>query len=206
MEAELKRHGPRKVTQRYDLTGRVFGKLTVEREDGRIRGGRAWLCVCSCGSTARVPQGSLLRSMRPTESCGCLVGRTPKHGMSHHPLYRTWSGIITRCCDVNSEHYCNYGARGITICDRWLNSFENFYADMGEKPSPDFQIDRVNNNGPYSPENCRWVIGKINQQNKRTSIRWTIHGVTYGSLADASEALGLSQHLVRKIAVGERVY
>ena len=208
----LNKRGPRKVSPRFDLTGKRFGKLLVLREDGRIREGRAWLCVCDCGQETRVPQGSLTRKTTPTQSCGCLLSstaiseRNTKHGLSRHPLYRTWSGILNRCYNQNSDDFQNYGGRGIVVCERWLNSFENFYRDMGEKPTPSHQIDRKNNDGPYSPENCHWVIGKINQQNKRTSLKWHLDGKVYGSLSDARASTGLSVKTVERKARVERCY
>lgn len=200
------------VPDKFDLTGQRFGKLIVVREDGRIRASRAWLCACDCGETTRVPQGSLTRKVSPTHSCGCLLSpeevskRNTKHGMSRHPLYRTWSGIITRCYNKNDPSYVDYGGRGVEVCDRWLESFENFYRDMGEKPSAEYQIDRMDNDGPYSPENCHWVEPRVNQQNKRNSLVVTLKGETFGSVLHAAEVCSMSASRVMREAVVEKRY
>lgn len=89
------------------------------------------------------------------------------HGMVHSSEYRIWSGIKTRCLNPNSDAYKNYGARGITICDRWKNSFINFYEDMGDRPFPEAQIDREENDKGYYKDNCRWVTAKVNANNRR---------------------------------------
>ena len=120
-------------------------------------------------------------------SCGCLqkeistarvVKYNTKHGRHRTPEYNSWQGMKARCYTKTNPKYKDYGARGIKVCDRWLNSFENFLADMGEKPSPKHSIDRIDVNGDYCPENCRWATIEEQQNNMRKSLRITHNGRT----------------------------
>lgn len=92
-----------------------------------------------------------------------------RHGMHKTKEYNSWAAMIQRCTNKNTNEYKNYGGRGITVCDRWKKSFIDFYKDMGEKPFPHAQIDRINNDGNYEPNNCRWVSPKTNNRNKRNT-------------------------------------
>ena len=92
-----------------------------------------------------------------------------RHGMTKTPEYDAWDGMKQRCFNPNHKRYSYYGARGITVCDRWKNSFENFLADMGSKPTPKHSIDRVNNDGNYCPDNCRWATKTEQENNKRNN-------------------------------------
>lgn len=141
-----------------------------------------WKFRCDCGGE-RIAQPSLVRNGN-TKSCGCLQSEVrtvnldqTTHGMSHTPEWRAWSEMKQRCYNENVTRYEQWGGRGITVCDRWRESFENFFADMGQKPSPRHSIDRFpDNDGPYSPINCRWATASQQNYNKRKS-RGRAHGL-----------------------------
>jgi hypothetical protein len=101
-----------------------------------------------------------------------------KHGMSNTPEYSAWCNIKKRCYDPSSKYYEHYGGRGIKVCDRWRYSFSNFYEDLGLRPSKDYSLDRINNNGNYEPSNCRWATKYTQVNNKRTNRKITIGNVT----------------------------
>ena len=159
-----------------DLSGRKFGKLTALGVVGRDRRGRVlWECECECGNTA-VIEASRLKSGN-TKSCGCLVSRSPlrprvRHGKTNSRLYGVWHNIKSRCTNPNVPEYEHYGARGISICDEWLD-FDSFYEwamANGYDPSAPLlkcTIDRIDVDGDYCPENCRWVDMHVQNLNKR---------------------------------------
>lgn len=143
------------------------------------RDGRA-LCRCVCGKE-RMVRDRNLRDGR-SRSCGCLRReevsvRRFKHGQIHTPEYKSWKGIRGRCGDPNDKSFPNYGGRGIRVCERW-DSFENFFEDMGPRPSPLHSIDRIDNNGNYEPSNCRWATQTVQQNNRRSNRLLTHDGRT----------------------------
>ena len=155
------------------MAGKTFGRLTVlHRYSKKDKLPVRWVTRCVCGEI-RVVLGSHLRSGH-TQSCGCIECRewpraTPTtHGMTHTPTYRAWAAMHRRCGNPNAVQYRWYGARGITVCARW-SKFENFLADMGEKPAGLELKPRKKNNWGYSPRNCRWVTHQQNCQNRRSS-------------------------------------
>jgi hypothetical protein len=159
-----------------DITGQKFGRLTVLILDTK-QGAEThvWKCRCDCGSITHA-QGSALRGGR-WKSCGCLqIESATKHGMGGTPTYESWKKMKYRCLSPSDAVYDRYGGRGIKVCKRWL-SFENFLADMGEKPKG-LSLDRIDNDGDYKPSNCRWASFRTQNNNRRSSRILTIDGET----------------------------
>lgn len=166
-----------------ELTGRVFGELTVVGNAGRTSGGRRVSVRCSCGTTKTVYAAELKRGS--SRSCGCRLAeyarRThTKHGAASRsgptPEYRIWHGIVARCTRPSCNVYSRYGGSGIRICDRWRSDFAAFFADMGPRPSPRHSIDRIDGTGDYDPSNCRWATQTEQMRNTRTNHRITVAG------------------------------
>lgn len=166
------------------LVGLRRGRLLILEEGPPIvRAGskypeRSWLCLCDCGN--RLYRGSASLSVRYTNSsCGCQRPQNARPAERHGacakyvvtPEYQAWRGMKTRCYNPKFRQFENYGGRGITVCDRWRNSFENFFVDMGERPTPKHSVDRINVNGNYEPSNCRWASKREQALNKRKSVR-----------------------------------
>ncbi|WP_144440078.1 hypothetical protein [Methylobacterium sp. AMS5] len=150
------------------MSGERFGKLTVIERDGNIGPAAAWKCRCDCGSELTTTGNRLRRGK--VQSCGCISielrsEKRRTHGKTHDRTYTSWQMMRNRCLNPDAENYSYYGGRGITICARW-DSFENFLADMGERP-PNKTLDREDTNGNYEPDNCRWATPVQQAQNRR---------------------------------------
>ena len=159
--------------------GDKYGRLTIIKEvDSRIYSNkvhRRFLCICECGIIKEIDLAPLRRGL--TISCGCHKKQVMKvvskkysttHGNYQHPLYSTYNGMKQRCYYKKSKGYEDYGGRGIKVCDRWLESFNNFLEDMGDKPVG-YTIDRINNDGNYESSNCRWASYEEQNNNRRTT-------------------------------------
>jgi hypothetical protein len=166
-----------------DVTGQRFGYLTAVRLMPERRLGKAvWECQCDCGCITYV-EGAHLWSGNTT-SCGCrrveiCVDRNTTHGLSDHPLYFIWFQMIDRCENPDNKSYKNYGGRGVSVCERWRRSFEDFVADMGPCP-PGLTLERKNNNGNYEKDNCCWDTRRQQAINKRKSPTWGIRETPSG--------------------------
>lgn len=151
-----------------DLAGKQFGHWTVlARQPERYLGHTRWLCRCVCGIERVVFGGALRRgASKSCGGCGRLKHGHCRNGRSTR-VYEVWRAMLQRCYNPNHRAYANYGARGITVCERW-HTFVNFLVDMGEPP-PGLSIDRINNDGNYEPGNCRWATCSEQMRNRRPS-------------------------------------
>lgn len=187
------------MPKKIDMSGLVFGRLTVISQVENKGKDVSWLCQCQCGSTIAI-RGHALRTGN-TSSCGCLhkeqlIARNRKaqfkrnttHGMSQTRTFRIWADMRKRCENEKTAHYHNYGGRGITVCERWAR-FENFLADMGEAPG-DKTLDRIDVNGDYEPSNCRWATIEQQARNKRTNRIIRFNGDAM-CLADWAKSLNM---------------
>lgn len=199
-----------------DITGQVFGLLTVIRQ-GPVReskvGGSIWICKCECGKAFNAVGSRLRKGV--TKSCGCLVsawgssmGSNPqfikkraekitKHGQKRKgnasAEYKTWLGMKSRCNTPSNKDYEQWGGRGIRVCDEWQSDFSQFFKDMGPKPTPQHTIDRENSNGNYEPRNCRWATTQQQgAENRRGFVSVTVNGIQFNKIADACRHFGVS--------------
>lgn len=176
-----------------DITGMKFGKLTaLYAEEIKGEGRYQWVCKCDCGNLTKATSTELKRGVR--FSCGC--SRT-KHGMSESRLYHIWKGMKQRCTDEAVSYYKNYGGRGITICEEWLN-FEPFMEwSLSHGYSKELTLDRIDNDKGYCPENCRFVDYHTQCTNKRTNHYLTFNGETH-TVTEWEDIKGLCRGTISK--------
>lgn len=168
--------------------------------------GRVVTLRCDCGTVFKRPLSAIghLKAM----SCGCSRSDMQSLSLRSHGQcrkirgvetaeYRSWRGIIGRCCNPSHSRYPYYGGRGIAVCDRWRESFESFFADMGAKPSPKHSIDRINNDGNYEPTNCRWATPEEQARNTSQAYSVTIGGVTL-NVEQWARRIGMKSAAIRK--------
>lgn len=187
-----------------DISGQRFGRLTaVCATEKNARGTFLWRCACDCGGV-KVVSGAALRAGK-TRSCGCLLpdiiratktthGHSKKNNVTTE--YKIWGSMRKRCENKNASNYERYGGRGVTVCERW-HSFENFLADMGSRPFHGAELDRKDNDGPYSPDNCQWATPSANSRNRRSG-RDIDTPLGKMPLWKASEVSGLSSGILAK--------
>lgn len=184
------------MSRKNDLTGNTYGKLKVISYAGSNKHKKAtWLCKCLCGKEIIVIGSDLARGH--TQSCGCARTETirafnaatkTKHGYATHPAYNVWKKMIGRCYNCKNKNYHQYGGRGITVYQEWLNNPKSFVIwaeNSGYKKG--LQIDRIDNDGNYEPSNCRWATPKTNNRNRGNNVHLTINGVTKTQIEWAEE-------------------
>ena len=188
----------RRAHNKLDETSKRYGRWLVIKEaasqvspSGNTKA--MWLCKCDCG-TERAVAGADLRKGKSV-SCGCYskeltLKRCLKHGSCDSKPYKAWANIKNRCLSKGTPDYAYYGDLGITICERWKDSFQNFYNDVGDPPTELHTIDRIDVTKGYSPENCRWATRKEQTRNRRCTIKYTYEGVTKPS-GEWDEEMGL---------------
>ena len=179
--------------------GDSFGKLTVIRLLPRNPGkgvdySKYWLCKCECGNIIRTREWGLWKGV--TLSCGCERGPKITHGLSNSQEYKIWEMMVQRTTNPGHSSYDRYGGRGITLCDEWRNSFEAFYAHIGNRPGPEYSVERVDNEKGYCPGNVKWATRVEQQNNKRNNRLITYDGKTK-TLSTISKERGFNKHLIR---------
>lgn len=164
-----------------NITGQRFGRLVaLDFISGNRANPRKWRCQCDCGAIVAVITRDLFNGN--TTSCGCRIhefhaDRLRTHGMTRTITYATWTSMLARCSNPQSDRYVYYGGRGITVCERW-HSFDLFFQDMGERPSKSHSLDRIDNDGNYEPRNCRWALKATQNRNRRNNVTIEYRGET----------------------------
>lgn len=190
------------MSRLIDLTGQRIGRLLVQERRGSANwGSPMWLCKCDCGNWCLVASSNLRKNH--TQSCGCLQReRTAEvhttHGQAHTRIYNIWNTMVARCHRKNTKAYPEYGGRGITVCDEWMNCFQSFYLwAMANGYNDELSIDRVDNDKGYSPSNCRWVTVYTQANNKRSNITVEYNGESR-TVAEWAKILGIKYATLRK--------
>lgn len=192
------------INRTNNLIGRKFGRLTVIGIDERGTRKTFWVCQCECGNVKSARSDSL--QCGAIRSCGCMKKEQDKinlvakysHKQSGTRIYNIWQGMKGRCNNIYNTDYHRYGGRGIKVCDEWNSSFENFYSwAMFNGYEEDLTIDRIDNNGNYCPENCRWATPKEQCNNRSTTIKITIGNATK-SLTEWCEIFELDYNTIKR--------
>ena len=177
-----------------NLIGQKFKRLTLIEVDQSRKGRTFWLCRCDCGNIKSISQTSITTGK--TGSCGCLASealaaRSRTHGLSKHPLYGMWSGMLSRCRNPKHAAYKHYGGRGIAVCDRWL-SFDKFHEDMAQSFVAGMEIERIDNSLGYFKGNCKWATRTEQANNTRRNARLAKDGRTQ-TIAQWSREIGVGK-------------
>lgn len=173
-----------KIIHPAQICGKKFTRLTITKfhcfrerksKDGKIKKDPFYECVCDCGNVRIVNYYNLTKTKETTKSCGCLSSeelgkRSKKHGYNGTPIFKVWCSMIERCYTSTHKEYHRYGGRGISVCDKWRESFLEFLNDMGDRPNSLHSIDRINNDLNYCKENCRWATKKEQIRNRRNTV------------------------------------
>jgi hypothetical protein len=182
-----------------DITGQKFGRLLAIKYVGKTKSKIYWLFKCDCGSEKKIIKSSVVCGR--TRSCGCMLKENKGAEKSANPMFKNplngiWRNMLDRCYNVNHISYKSYGARGITVCDRWLNLY-NFCEDMGERLSLAHSIDRIDNSLGYFKENCTWATNKEQARNRRNNKVITVNGVSK-LLCEWADEFGISSDTINK--------
>jgi hypothetical protein len=197
------------MPKQLDLSGTRFGRLLVSPEVESIDGRKAYWCVCDCGAKKLI-RSAYLQSGK-VQSCGCLRSETSAatakarqqpNAKRNQAIYHRWASMKQRCENPVNPFFKNYGGRGIVVCAAWSASFDAFIADMGQPPTAAHTLDRIDNNGPYSPDNCRWALPSEQLRNQRRTILITIGSETLAA-KDWAVRTGISyQSITKEFRVG----
>lgn len=185
-----------------DISGEKFNRLTaIQRDYSKDKPEPYWVFKCDCGNVKSYIKNAVMK--RKIKSCGCLHAEKSRsrithynttHGLSKSKTYQIWKGVKDRCFNNCNSGFKNYGGRGITMCDRWLD-YRNFLSDMGDVPE-NMSIERIDNNGNYEPSNCKWADRIEQGNNRRNNRRVVIDGAEYNTVADACRATGLTRAFI----------
>lgn len=199
----LKKGSPKSCGCLNKKVGKKIGRLLVLEQKDKNDKGYIWYCECDCGNFVNRTT-EYLTKQKEKASCGCHWSeKCVKHGKTGIRLFNVWSSLIARCYDKNNKAYKNYGGRGIKVCEEWKNNFQSFYDWSYENgydenaPQGKCTIDRVDNDGDYTPENCRWTTMKNQSNNKRSNIFVEING-SVKTLAEWSDFSGISRSTIKQ--------
>lgn len=189
--------------KRVDLVGQKFGRLTVIKSIGSKNQQHIWLCKCECGKETISNTNRLKSGWK--RSCGCIQKEqlakrnkeNAKHGLNNHPLHGVWHNMKDRCYRELCSEYQRYGGRGITVCDEWLHDFQAFYDwAITHGYTKGLTIDRIDNDGNYEPNNCRWATQKEQQNNRSTNHHLTYNGKTM-TISEWADELSVPAYMIR---------